>query len=45
MILFFDEWLWGGGASVLITPTANPWQAEHELALLWSDAVLEKAKG
>lgn len=43
MILFFDEWLWaGGGPSVLITPTANPWQAEHELALLWRDAVLER---
>lgn len=52
MILFFDAWLRGRGRKkkrkkplVLLPVKVNPSQAEHEPALLWSDRVLEKAKG
>lgn len=41
MILLFDEWLREKKKSlVLLAPTVNPWQAELEPALLWSDGVL-----
>lgn len=43
MILLFDEWLRGKKKKkslVLLAPTVNPWQVEHEPALLWSDGVL-----